>query len=341
MARLGNADATIDVTDEMAALTLAIVGETLFSSNVQGDADEVREALTAAVQSFGIAFLPGLEYFEKLPLPMFVRVRKARERLDRVIHRVIQDRRNESPQDAPHDLVSMLLAARDPENPSSPGMSDQQIRDEAMTIFLAGHETTANAMAWTWHLLGPHRQIERRLHDELSRVLDGRTPSVEDVPKLELTRDDHRRIDAPLSPGLDDGATRDRAAHDQRSHHRARRAGDRQPVDCASRQAVVDRSRHVQSGSMVGEERSAEVRLLPVWRRLAHLHRRIVRVDRGDPAAGDDCAAVVVRAGDAAGDGAAHHAQAERPEHARAITLIAYGGWRPGGTRRLVACSNA
>ena len=86
-------NATIDVTDEMAGLTLAIVGETLFSSNVQGDADEVREALTAAVQSFGIAFLPGLEYFEKLPLPMFARVRKARERLDRVIHRVIQERR--------------------------------------------------------------------------------------------------------------------------------------------------------------------------------------------------------------------------------------------------------
>jgi cytochrome P450 len=180
--------ATIDVTHEMAALTLAIVGETLFSSDVQGDADEVREALTAAVQSFGIAFLPGLEYFEKLPLPMFTRVRNARERLDRVIHRVIQDRRRASSQGSPHDLVSMLLAARDPENPSSLGMSDQQIRDEAMTIFLAGHETTANAMAWTWHLLGSAPQIERRLHDELSRVLDGQTPAVEDVPKLELTR---------------------------------------------------------------------------------------------------------------------------------------------------------
>ena len=181
--------ATIDVTHEMAALTLAIVGETLFSSNVQGDADEVRDALTAAVQSFGIAFLPGLEYFEKLPLPMFARVRKARERLDRVIHRVIQDRRHaESPHDSPHDLLSMLLAARDPENPSAQGMSDRQIRDEAMTIFLAGHETTANAMAWTWHLLGSSPAIERRLHEELSRVLDGRTPSVDDVPKLELTR---------------------------------------------------------------------------------------------------------------------------------------------------------
>jgi cytochrome P450 len=179
-------NATIDVTDEMAALTLSIVGETLFSSNVQGDADEVRDALTAAVQSFGIAFLPGLQYFEKLPLPMFTRIRKARERLDRVIHRVIEERRND--ESAPLDLVSMMLAARDPENPQAAGMSDAQIRDEAMTIFLAGHETTANAMAWTWHLLSTAPQVEAKLHEELARVLEGRTPSVDDVTKLEYTR---------------------------------------------------------------------------------------------------------------------------------------------------------
>ena len=82
----------------------------------------------------------------------------------------------------------MLLAARDPENPSAPGMSDQQIRDEAMTIFLAGHETTANAMSWTWHLLGSHREAEAALHQEVDRVLGGRSPTVEDVPTLEYTR---------------------------------------------------------------------------------------------------------------------------------------------------------
>ncbi|HZL94966.1 MAG TPA: cytochrome P450, partial [Vicinamibacterales bacterium] len=178
--------ATIDVTQQMAALTLAIVGETLFSSNVQADADEVRDALTAAVQSFGIAFLPGLGYFEKLPLPMFVRVRKARERLDRVIHRVIEDRRLGD--GGTGDLVSMLLAARDPDNPDAPGMSDGQIRDEAMTIFLAGHETTANAMAWTWYLLGNSKRVEAKLHEELALVLNGRTPAVEDVPRLEYSR---------------------------------------------------------------------------------------------------------------------------------------------------------
>ncbi|MBM3809472.1 MAG: cytochrome P450 [Acidimicrobiia bacterium] len=180
--------ATIDITGEMGALALAIVGETLFASNVQADADEVRDALTGAVQSFGVMFLPGLEYVEKLPLPVFVRVRQARERLDRVILRVINERRHGTSDAAGGDLVSMLLAARDPENPSEAGMTDAQIRDEAMTIFLAGYETTANAMSWTWHLLGGHPHVAAKLHDEIAHVLDGGEPTVEDVPKLEYTR---------------------------------------------------------------------------------------------------------------------------------------------------------
>lgn len=126
--------ARLDITAEMGALTLAIIGETMFSTNVQGDADEVREALGDAVAGFGIAFIPGFDYLSKLPLPMFVRISKARERLDKVIHRVIAKRRgHEAPPQG--DLLSMLLAARDPENPDEGGMSDTQIRDEAMTIF--------------------------------------------------------------------------------------------------------------------------------------------------------------------------------------------------------------
>ena len=178
--------ATIDVTAEMGGLTLAIVGETLFSTNVERDADEVREALTEAVQSFAYALLPGIELFERLPIGPFVKVRKARARLDKIIHRVIAERRANP--DAKQDLLAMLLAARDPENPSEPGMSDQQIRDEAMTIFLAGHETTANAMAWTWHLLGSSPHVLEKLHDEIRRVLGDRPPTVDDVNKLEYTR---------------------------------------------------------------------------------------------------------------------------------------------------------
>ena len=181
--------ATMDVTAAMGGLTLAIVGETLFSANVQSDADEVRDALSDAVQSFAYAVLPYVELIEKLPVGPFVKVRKARARLDRIILRVIANQRAGGA--SPHsdaDLITMLLAARDPENPTEPGMSDQQIRDEAMTIFLAGHETTANAMAWTWHLLGQAPAVELRLHEELDRVLAGRIPTVEDVTKLEYTR---------------------------------------------------------------------------------------------------------------------------------------------------------
>lgn len=177
--------AELDITREMSGLTLAIIGETMFSSDVKGDADEVREALTDAVSNFAYAFIPGVMHLQKLPLPMFVRMRTARERLDRVIHRVIAARQDG---DSRADLIAMLLAARDPENPNEGGMGTRQIRDEAMTIFLAGHETTANAMAWTWHLLGTSPEVEARLHDELRRVLDGRTPAMDDVPKLEWTR---------------------------------------------------------------------------------------------------------------------------------------------------------
>lgn len=187
--------ARINVTAEMSALTLAIVGETLFSSNVQGQADEVREALTDAVSGFELLFLPLMNSLENLPIPVFTRMRRARERLDSVIRRIVLERRSAGAK-APalqgngvgNDLVSMLVAARDPENPDAAGMSDEQIRDEAMTIFLAGHETTANAMAWTWHLLGSAPEAERKLHDELDRVLAGRTPTSDDVPRLEWTR---------------------------------------------------------------------------------------------------------------------------------------------------------
>ncbi len=206
----------MDMASEMGALTLAIVGETLFSSDVQEDAAEVRTALGDAVAGFALAFVPMVERLEKLPLPIFRRMREARTRLDQVIRRVIAKRREvvaggveDKPDQPPpslrrsaeasakaegvspppsNDLISMLLAARDPENPRAVGMSDEQIRDEAITIFLAGHETTANAMAWTWHLLGASPEAEARLHAELDQVLGGRLPAAEDVPQLPWTR---------------------------------------------------------------------------------------------------------------------------------------------------------
>jgi cytochrome P450 len=179
----------LDMAAQMGGLTLAIVGETLFSSDVQEDAADVRAALGDAVAGFALAFVPMIQTLEQLPLPIFRRIRSARERLDRIIRKVIAKRRDAAAANhESHDLVSMLLAARDPDNPQAVGMSDEQIRDEAITIFLAGHETTANAMAWTWHLLASAPEAEARLHQELSGVLGGRLPTAEDVPRLEWTR---------------------------------------------------------------------------------------------------------------------------------------------------------
>jgi cytochrome P450 len=128
--------------------------------------------------SFWTLMLPWPDLVERLPIPALRRTRTARARLDRIIYGMIAERRR-SPLDR-GDLLSMLLLAQD-EEAGGEGMTDEQVRDEAMTIFLAGHETTANALAWTWHLLGRAPDVERRLHEEIDRVLGGRLPTIDDV----------------------------------------------------------------------------------------------------------------------------------------------------------------
>src|SRR5690242_12591117 len=136
--------AVIDAHKEMMALTLGIVGKTLFDSNVEHEAAAIGAALTTTFESFNYGFfLPFGELLDRLPLPATLRFRKARSRLDATIYRMIEDRRASGVDRG--DLLSMLLFAQDTEGDGS-GMSDVQLRDEAMTIFLAGHETTANAL---------------------------------------------------------------------------------------------------------------------------------------------------------------------------------------------------
>jgi cytochrome P450 len=174
--------AAVDMAQEMMRLTLAIVGKALFDADVEGEAAEIGQALTEALHAFNRTLLPGGEQLEKLPLPANQRAEQARQRLDATIYRIIGERRASAEDRG--DLVSMLLAAQDEEG----GMSDQQVRDEAMTLFLAGHETTANALTWTWYLLSQNAAEERQLHKELDRVLAGRTPTLEDLPNLPYTR---------------------------------------------------------------------------------------------------------------------------------------------------------
>jgi cytochrome P450 len=175
---------TVDVSDEMMRLTLAIVGKTLFSAEVESEASEIGQALTIVLRMFRMLMMPFSEYLEKLPLPSMRRFEKARARLDATIYGLIHERRK-SGQDT-GDLLSMLLLAQDEENDGS-GMTDLQIRDEALTLFLAGHETTANALTWTWYLLSQNPECEEQLHREIDSVLDGRSPQVSDLPNLRYT----------------------------------------------------------------------------------------------------------------------------------------------------------
>jgi cytochrome P450 len=174
---------TIDAAEEMSRLTLAIVGKTLFDADVESHARDVGDALTAVMDSFWTMMLPFSSALERLPLPVLRRSRKARATLDAIIYRMIAERRAAGGDRG--DLLSMLLLARDEESPDAGGMSDTQVRDEAMTLFLAGHETTANALAWTWYLLSRSPDVERKLWSELDRVLAGRRPSMEDLAGLQ------------------------------------------------------------------------------------------------------------------------------------------------------------
>ncbi len=172
---------TIDVAQEMMRLTLGIVGKTLFGADVEDQAPEIGAALTAVMESFWTMMLPFANLLEHLPVPSLRNSRLARARLDRIIYGMIAERRA-APRDR-GDLLSMLLLSSDEED-AGRRMTDRQVRDEAMTIFLAGHETTANALAWTWFLLSGAPEQEARLHEEVDRVLDGRLPTVEDLPRL-------------------------------------------------------------------------------------------------------------------------------------------------------------
>jgi cytochrome P450 len=155
---------TIDVAYEMMRLTLSIVAQTLFGADVSSEVDEIGRALTELMEVFTILLNPFTEWLQKLPLPKMRAVQKAIDRLDATIYRMIEERRTSGVDRG--DLLSMLLLAQD-EAAGGGGMSDRLVRDEAMTLFLAGHETTANALSWTWYLLAQHPEVERTLHEEI------------------------------------------------------------------------------------------------------------------------------------------------------------------------------
>lgn len=172
-----------DINRSMMRVTLYIVAKALFNSDVTADARRIGKALDTLMHMDAVFLNPFGPFIAKLPLPINRLRKKMVADIDDVIYRMIAERRASGDQG---DLMSMLLAARDEDDGT--GMSDLQVRDEAVTLFLAGHETTANALTWTWMLLAQHPEIEAKFHEELDRVLEGREPTPEDYGKLVYTR---------------------------------------------------------------------------------------------------------------------------------------------------------
>lgn len=172
--------AQFDFAHEMMRCTLRIVGETLLSSDVTNDADGVGVALTVALEHLIRRTLYPLAPPEWVPTSENRSFKKAMAQLDAVVLGVIAERRNGGV--PKHDLLAMLMESRDPE--TGEGMTDEQLRDEVMTIFLAGHETTANVLSWAMVLLGTHPEVEGKLLEEARSVLQGRAPTMADVGRL-------------------------------------------------------------------------------------------------------------------------------------------------------------
>ena len=176
------------IHSEMMRLTFRIVGLTLFSSDVDGDAKDVGQALEVAMHWANDYAESMIRVPPYIPTPGNVRFKRAKKTLDDVVFRLISERRAQAAKsgDFGDDLLGMLMAST--EEGSSSGMDDQQLRDEIITMILAGHETTANLLSWTFSLLSKHPDVERRVREEARRVLGDRDPVLEDVRGLEYTK---------------------------------------------------------------------------------------------------------------------------------------------------------
>lgn len=170
----------VNMTEEMMRVTLEIITRTMFGESVSGEAGEVGEAIRVASHFVTERLQNPFSLPLPVPTPSNREFRRSAKLLDEIIYRIIRRRRAGGERRG--DLLDMLIEARDEE--TGEAMSEAQIRDEALTIFAAGHETTANALTWTWYLLARHPPAMRRLQQEVETVLAGRTPTLEDVPGL-------------------------------------------------------------------------------------------------------------------------------------------------------------
>jgi cytochrome P450 len=178
-------DTLLDIPQEMMRLTLRIAGLALFSHDLTNEVDRIGSTFTTLsplISSYTSLPFPPLW----VPTPRNRRLLAGINTLNTIVYSIIEERRKQPADTQATDLLGMLLYTRNEE--TGLGMSDQQLLDEVLTLLLAGHETTATALTWTWYLLSQHPEVERRLHVEPEKVLAGRNPSVDDLDALPYTR---------------------------------------------------------------------------------------------------------------------------------------------------------
>jgi cytochrome P450 len=179
--------AELNIAAEMMRLALQMTARTLFDTEVTPEIHEINDQVNVVMDLYNfLVGMPQAERFLNAPLPQMRRFRAAKKRLDEVVDGMIRARQADTNLDRHGDLLSMLVAARDDQAGGDGLKLDaQQIRDQVLTLFLAGFETVANALAWTWMLLGQNPEAEARVHRELDAVLGARLPTLEDIPRLE------------------------------------------------------------------------------------------------------------------------------------------------------------
>jgi cytochrome P450 len=163
--------AEIDLAAEMMKLTMFIAAKTLYDHDIEGESDSVSRNLATLLGSFARLMSPFLRPALRLPLPSTLRVRKAIRELDEVIYGMIEQRRASAA--SGQDLLSLLMQAKDDQTQAQ--MTEKQLRDELLTLLIAGHETTANLLAWTFYLLAQAPEADAKLHAEARALLGGRS----------------------------------------------------------------------------------------------------------------------------------------------------------------------
>lgn len=185
----GVGNETLDIADQMTRVTQDIIARTMFSTDVGEQTETLMEAFDVGLEYMNQSMFLPIPYLEYLPTPTNIRFRRALRTLDEVMYGLIEERRrllNALPDAAPDDLLTMLLQVQDAD--TGERMSDKQVRDEVITIFFAGHETTASTLSWAWYVLARRPDIAAELQGEADAVLGDRRATAADVPQLVLTR---------------------------------------------------------------------------------------------------------------------------------------------------------